>query len=250
MEQNIQERVNDRIQNGYKYDFNTFFQNGWELWKKTTMMMCGALLILCIPLVIIYAVAMPFLFGISSLEQFMDIAKDDPKYFEELQRTPIFLLKQMGISLLVMLIVAPLHGGCMRLVRAADKGEDTKFGMIFSCYTGKYFGKLLVVTLAVGFVTSGLNIAFGFIPVIGPLINLFCMLAIYSYAAFVQPLIVFADGGVGESFGASFKLAGKKFGGILGLVTLYGLLFIVGACLCGVGMLVTFAFLPICNYLL
>jgi hypothetical protein len=250
MEQNIQQRIETTLQQGYKYDFDTFFKNGWELWKKTTLMMLGAILILAIPMVIIYMIAMPFLFGITSIEQFMDIAKSDPKYFQNLQKSPMYLLKQMGVTLIFTTLFAPIHGGCMQLCRDADKGADMKFGTIFSFYKGKYYGRLLLTTLAVSVLTNLLNIGLGFIPIIGPLINLGCVLMIYSYCAFVQPLIIFGDASIGEGFSYSFKLAGKKLGGILGLILLFGLLFAVGFCVCGVGALFTFAFLPVCNYLL
>src|SRR5688572_29087783 len=109
MEQNIQQRVDTALQQGYNYEFDPFFKKGWELWKKTTLMMLGALLILAIPLAVIYLIAMPFLLGISSIDQLMDIVKSDPTYFQNMQKSPIYLLKQTTFTLIIVCLTAPLH---------------------------------------------------------------------------------------------------------------------------------------------
>jgi hypothetical protein len=247
---NIEQRIDERIQNGIKFDFDSFFNNGWNLFKKVFLMIAGAIFIMAVPVMIVYVIMMPFLMGISSFDQYMDIVKDNPYYMQQLQRSPMYLLKQSLMTMIFALISAPINAGMVKLCRDADKGEDLRFGTIFSYYKAPYFGKLLVTVLITAFITSACSFAFSFIPILGTFLNLGAVLVVYVMFAYVQPLIIFANADLGKAFSMSFKLAGKTFLSVLGFSLLFGLLCGVGIIGCCIGIFFTAAFIPVCHYLI
>ena len=63
MENNIEQRVNDRIAKGIKFDFDPFFADAWRIFKKVTLTIAGVSFLLAIPVLIVYGIMMPFLMG-------------------------------------------------------------------------------------------------------------------------------------------------------------------------------------------
>ena len=74
-------------------------------------------------------------------------------------------------------------------------------------------------------------------------------LCIYILTAFVQPLIIFGNAELGNSFSLSFKIAGKAFLPILGYSLLFGIIACAGIVVCCIGVFFTAAFIPVANYL-
>lgn len=248
---NIELRIEERIQNGkIKFEFDSFFSTGWNIFKKVTLMIAGAIFIMAIPILVVYAVMMPFLMGISSFDQYMDIVKDNPYYMQQLQRSPIYLLKQSLMQIVIALITAPINAGMVKLCRDADKEQELRFGTIFSYYKAPYFGKLLATVLITTLITSGFSFAFSFIPVLGSLLNIGVVLVVYVMFAYVQPLIIFSNADLGKAFSLSFRLASKTFWPVLGFSMLFGLLCCLGILACCIGVIFTAAFIPVCHYLI
>src|SRR5687767_6650031 len=151
-------RIEKRIQQGkIKFEFDSFFSSGWNIFKKVTLMIAGAIFIMAIPILIVYVIMMPFLLGITSFNAYMDIIQDNPYYMQELQRSPMYLLKQSLMQVIVALITAPINAGMVKLCRDADKDQELRFGTIFSYYKAPYFGKLLVTVLITTLITSGFS---------------------------------------------------------------------------------------------
>lgn len=248
---NIEQRIYDRIQQGkIKFEFDSFFNAGWRIFKKVFLMVAGAIFLMFIPLMIVYLIMMPFLMGIDSIDQYLDIVKHDPYYMQKLQRSPIYLLKQSLLSIIIALITAPINAGMLKLCRDADKGDDIRFGTIFSYYKAPYFGRLLATVLLVTIITTLSGFVTSFIPVLGSLLNFGLLIVVYVMFAYVQPLIIFSNVGVSKAFSLSFKLAGKTFLPVLAYILLFGLLCCAGLVACCFGVFFTAAFVPACHYLI
>jgi len=247
---NIDQRIDERIQKGIKFEFDSFFNTGWKIFKKVFLIIAGAVFIMAVPVLIVYAIMMPFLMGIGSFSQYMEIIKDNPYYMQQLQRSPIYLLKQSLLTVIVALITAPINAGMVKLCRDADKGEELRFGTIFSYYKAPYFGKLLVTVFITTLITSGCGFVFSYIPIVGGLLNLGVILVVYVMLSYVQPLIIFANADIGKAFSLSFRLAGKTFLPVLGFSLLFGLLCGLGILACCIGIFFTVAFIPTCHYLI
>lgn len=246
----IHERVESQINKGFNLSFESVFDNVWTVFKKVTLPMAGAILLLCIPVFIIYAIMMPFMLGINSFNQYMDLIQDDPYYFQQLQKSPMYLMKLSLFGLIIGLLFAPINAGFLKLCRDADKTGEVSFGTIFSYYKGKYLGRLMLVMVITTLVQNGLNIGLSFIPIIGQLTYLVFIIVMYVMISYVQPLIIFGDTSVGDSFGLSFKLASKTFLPVLGYGLLFGLLCGLGVLACCIGILFTAAFMPAYNYVM
>lgn len=246
----IHERIDLKISQGFQRSFENFFDQVWTVFKKVTLPTAGAIILMAIPAMIIYTIMMPFLLGIHSFSQYMEIVQEDPMYFQEMQKSPVFLLKQSLFGLIVGIIFAPINAGFLKLCRDSDKTGETRFGTIFSFYKGKYLGPLMLVMVILTLVQNGLNIALSFIPIAGSFIYLILLVLMYVMIVYVQPLIIFADASIGDAFSLSFKLAGKTFLPVLGYGLLFGLLTGLGVLACCIGVLFTAAFMPAFNYVL
>lgn len=250
MENNIEQRVQDKIAKGITYNFDTFMADGWRIFKKTALPIAGVSFLLAIPVIIIYAILAPFLFGIESFEQYMNIAKHDPFFMQRMMRSPVFLFKQIALGIVLAVAFAPINAGLLKMCREADKTGEVNFGSAFAYYKAPYFGKLIVVTLLMTVISNLSQFVFGFIPILGPLLNLAVTLGMYVFIAYVQPLIIFGNADLGKAFSLSFALSSKKFAAVLGFSLLFVLLFMLGLIACCIGILFTIAFIPTCNYLL
>ena len=247
---NIEQRVQDKIAQGITYNFDKFFADGWRIFKKTALPIAGVTFLLAIPVLIIYAILGPFLFGIESFDQYMRIAKHDPYFMQRLTRSPMYLLKQGLLSMIFGVAFAPINAGMLKMCREADKTGEVNFGSAFAYYKAPYYGKLVILTLIMSIGSSVTSYVFGFIPILGSLINLAVILCMYVFLAYVQPLIIFGNADLGKAFSLSFALSSKKFGAVLGFGLLFGLLGGLGFIGCCIGVFFTIAFIPTCGYLL
>ncbi len=247
---NIEQRINDRLQSDVSFNFDKFFADAWSIFKKVTFLVAGSIFVLAVPILIVYSITLPFMLGIQSFTQYFSIIQEDPYYFQEIQQSPIYLLKQMLVNVIIALLFAPINAGLIKLCRDADKTGEVNFGTIFKYYKGEYFGRLILAVLITAMVSGFLNIAFSFIPFVGGLIYMVVVLVFAILISFVQPLIIFGNLDLGKAFSLSFKIAGKFFWPVLGYSLLFGLLTGLGLIACCIGIFFTAAFIPVCNYLL
>lgn len=141
----------------------------------------------------------------------------------------------LGLSLLVGVVpyffFYPMQVGMALMGRRASYGERVTFGEMFAPY--RRFGSVGVTSLITYFaILLGLLILF--IP------GLIAM-ALFSLA----PLFAAEGEGPGEALSHSVQASGRFFLSMVALVFAAGLLSVLGACLCGIGLLFTMPILPI-----
>lgn len=255
IQSNIEDRVNQRIKDGIQYDFDKFFSSGWSIFKQVFLQVLGGILILSVPLIIISLILGPLLSGPSDLNPYDFKPGNDidlKELFLKIQQqnsSPMYYLRQSILSFLAILISAPLQAGFLKLCREAEK-DGPSFGDLFIYYKNEYTGRIVLaglITTTLGTVTG---LVFNFVPFFGPIINLLLTITFYLLFVFVVPLIIFGNASLGQAFQLSIKLTLNKFLAVLGLTLLFGILSISGLIVCCIGVLLTVAFMPVCNYLL
>jgi len=250
MENNISQRVRTRLSAGISVPFDRILSESFALWKKVTAPIAIVLLIIAIPVIVMYVIAMPFMLGLSSFEEVMDVAKNDPHYMKELQQSMAYLIKSSVLGVLLSIVIAPVQAGFLRLCRDTEKTGDVRFNVLFSYFSNPYTLRLMISSVLITLVMSAAGFGLGQLGLAGKLLNVLVLICLSVLLIYVQPFIIFGNAGVGQAFSLSFAVAGKKFFPVLGTLLFYGLLAILGILLCGVGFFFTVAFLPICNYLL
>ncbi len=231
-------------------NFDRYFADGWRIFKQVTYMIAGVTFLLAIPIVIVYFLMFFSMLGITSFEQYLDIAKHDPYYFQRISRAPRYLVTQSIFVLAISLVSAPITAGLIKMCRDVDKDGSTSFGAAFYYFKGRYFMKVVVITLIMSFAQQAANLAFGFIPVLGSFMYLGAAVLMYILFAFSITLVIFADASISQAISLSFKLASKNFWAILAYSLLFGLLAGAGIIACCIGIFFSIAFVYVNQYLL
>jgi hypothetical protein len=254
-QESISERVSRRLAAGVDFEFDSFFKNGWNIFKQVFWQVLVGAIIIAIPLVIVSAILGPLLAGPNDYNPY-DIQPGDQVDFFEIMRkaqeqnnTPMNFLKQSIITLISVLVSAPLQAGFIKLCRQADK-DGPYFGDMFIYYKNEYTGRIIGAGLITAFMSTLTGFLLNYIPVYGALINLSFSMVYYLLFVFVTPLIIFGNAGLLEAFKLSTVIVFRKFFPVLGFILLYWLLAMSGLVLCCIGVILTFAFVPVCNYLL
>ncbi|EGV43543.2 hypothetical protein BZARG_1310 [Bizionia argentinensis JUB59] len=223
----------EKIGNAPALDFGTIFSNSIDLFKKTWLQ--GFLLQIFTSIIVLPLILALYLPLISIMIAQASSGYEDPDAFQAYFAglgfiyMLFFILGIMVISVVGM----ALQAGFFRIMKQLDHDETIKTADFFYYVKGQYLGKLFLLMLAALF--------------IGSIAVLICVLPIFYV---IVPLsfftIMFAfnpELSAGDIITASFKLGNKKWLLVFSLIIVASLLSqMVGAILCGVGILFTAPF--------
>lgn len=160
----------------------------------------------------------------------------------------LFLISIVGA--LFTALVAPLMAGILRLSFEYDKQGRTSIDALLYYYRAPYFGNIFIYTVLLGVFTGILNVLLGYIPAMGSLIYWVIYVLLMVLLVLTIPFIVFAEANWVDAFKASIKVIQKNVLYTF-LALLVGILIsFSGAILCGIGILITFSFVYIAQYVL
>lgn len=198
--------IDNLIREGYSVDASRYIGRGWELFQSNIGGFIGFTLI-C-------ALISALLTGTSSGDS----------------ETANSLLSTIGTigSFIFSIISGPLYAGFTIVAFKLIKRQATQFGDFFRGLSGNYFLQLLLANLLVG-----IFVAIGTLLLLLP--------GIYLAVAYMLtvPLIVERKLGFWDAMEASRKIVTKRWFSFFGFGLLLLLMNIVGALLCGLGLLVT-----------
>jgi hypothetical protein len=251
---NIVERANQRLQQGFKIDFEHFFDRAWQMFKKVWwQILIGYIMIRAVQEIgsrIITPLFMPEM-NVDP-EQFINGSsvnwREIINWFTKLQSSPMLHLAVLITSTIAVVVSAPLQAGFLKMCREADVDDGTDIGSLFSYFKGAVAGRVLVAGLIVVLITSVLGFILSYIPIAGTILGIGVNLFLFVLFIFVTPLIIFGNAGITDAFKLSCRLALAKFFPIVGFIFLSYLLMLAGLIGCCIGILVTQAFLWIGVY--
>ncbi|WP_142785335.1 hypothetical protein [Changchengzhania lutea] len=234
-------RLLEKIESAKDLDFGTILNECIELFKKTWLQ--GFLLqvftvIVMLPLIIV--VYIPFV-GLIIAQQESGYGNTEAfdNFFAGMSVLYI-LLVIVGVFVLGSISLA-LHAGFYRIMKKVDFNEDVTTNDFFYFIKGQYLSKALLLLL----VTILISI---------PAVLLCYVPVLYVMVPFSYFTVIFAfnpELSVGEIVKAGFKIGNKKWLISFGLIILTSLMAqIVGFLLCGIGMLLTAAFVYHPTYLI
>lgn len=251
MDAHAQRRLQEIEQRGFDLEIGDLTKTGWQIWKKVTLSILCAMLLVGIPVSVIYIVAFPFATGMSLDE--LSRAFSDTYTMQQMQLAQLtwqYRLIMLGVTFFVTILTAPISAGLLKMCYDADSAERINFGVIFKYYSGKYFGKLIVVSLLAFFLTQVPSTLLQAVPVVGPILGAVISLLIHTFIALAVPLIIFNDASPSEAIKGSFSIISKNFFLVLGFNIVGALLGISGFLACCIGFLLSFSYFYITNYLL
>lgn len=249
MNQNLEQEIDNRINAGFEVDLGKMFENVMPIWKKVVMYIAIALFLMVSVMAVMALITFPIFLGVG-FTGMIETLKRDPTYFSSAgvglgMRLYTFAFGAVGAFLLT-----PLTVGFLKLCRDADTTGEVEFGSLFAYYKQPYFLNIGLAAVILSAISNVISMGFGYIPFFGGILNLVVTFVIQAFIIFVYPLIVFKDASSMQGIALSFKLASKKLMPIFGAVLLFSIIGVLGVILCGIGILFTYPFIPIAQYLI
>lgn len=225
--------IEQKIASAKALDFGTIFSQSIDLFKKTWLqglIMQLFILALSIPFIIIFYI--PFVMMVIADSQSGGYDPNVMSDFIAGLSILYLIFFFVGIFVLGAAQVA-LNAAFYRIIREIDKGNQVQTSDFFYFLKGKYLSKAFLLVLF----SIVISIPAVFLCYI-PFIYLIVPLTLFTVILAFNPEL-----GVTDIIKVSFKLGNKKWLLIFGLVIVASMLAsIVGFLLCGIGSLVTAAF--------
>ena len=261
----MEERLQQIADEGYEFEFGTYFSEGWQLFKSGAGSFIGFTIVMFI---ISYAVSLIFSLITTPLYMGGLAAQDFDGDFSGLLTGLVvgMTVQNVVVTIVQWCLVGGIYMFCRNLLM---KKED--FGTFFSGFkhikeiaTFYFFWLLIFLPLMILLFTSIFPIDFlvamatqdfqemqyameDFIATIAarlPLFFLIWLLVMAAYILFSLTLAIIADGGISawKAMGISRRIVAKKFLPFFGMYLVCGLILMGGMLVCFVGLLVAFPY--------
>lgn len=225
--------IEQKIATAKELDFGTIFSQSIDLFKKTWiqgLIMQLFILALSIPFIIIFYI--PFVVMVMAESQSGSYDPDVMSNYLAGLSILYLIFFFVGIFVLASAQIA-LNAAFYRIIREIDKGNPVKTSDFFYFLKGKYLSKAFMLVLFT-IVISIPAVFLCYIPFLYLIVPLTLLTVMFAF----NPEL-----GVTDIIKIAFKLGNKKWFLIFGLVIVASILAsIVGFLLCGIGSLVTAAF--------
>ncbi|WP_224485591.1 hypothetical protein [Robertkochia aurantiaca] len=226
----LYQRLIDKIEAAPELDFGDLFSASIELFKKSWLQgFIFTLLSFLLVLPAILIIYIPMLGGIAMSEYSESVGSD----FESFWAIFPFLLLFFPVMLLAQSIILALTAGFYKLLRRLDEGAEVVTGELFVFLKWEYIKKafvLALMTTIISIVASLLCV----LPAFYVMVPVYLVAVFFAFNSELSPV---------EILKASFKLGNRKWLILFGLIIICSLLAqLVGAILCGIGVLFTAPF--------
>lgn len=230
-------KIEEVLNEGYHLDISDVFTKAYEIYKKTVLFTALGLLLTGILVIILAVVLMTLLFGFdfSIFENF------DPQTFSTSTEGISFFIMSALVGLIIGVAAAPISAGFLKLCKDAKDQKELSFGTIFSYYQPKYFGNIAMASILIGIISGLFSYLTQFV-ILFPAINYLVTIFISTLTAMMVPLIIFKDFNAIQAIEYSSKIVAKNFFMVFILILLATIIGILGAFLCGIGVLFSFPF--------
>lgn len=237
----LKTRIEEIKTNGYKLDFGTVFENALANYKKIAVY-AGSMLLL-----------FSFIFGILILTvtlAFFDtntiIENLKPEKFKPETFTGNVLLIYMTSVILLTCLLSPFQAGFLKMADCGEKDEEFNVSTIFEYYKPPYFGNIVLATLIITLINSGLSTVFNVAGI--ELAASFTSFAISLLTLLTIPLIIFGKLNAIEAIQSSISIILKQPFLILGLLIIAVLGALVGLMAFCIGIFFTIPFIYSMEY--
>ncbi len=226
-----------KIETANKPDFGEILSKSFELFKKLWQdALYHALITLAVVIPFIIIVYGPMIAFLNYYE-----AYDPYGYYEPVQ-PPIALMIIFFVVILILSFVLQafslgIIAHFFRVLKKEDMGSSEDVGGYFVYFKGKYFSKLILLSLA-SFGIAMTAVLLCYLPLFYVLVPLHLLQVIFAFNDELS---------VSDIIKASFKLGNKFWLIIFGLIIISSMIAQIGIILCFVGMFFTafFAYVPI-----
>lgn len=235
-ENNINEIIEDKINNGYEIDLGNIIDNSLEVYKKIVWKAgLGYFMIIGIVFLIAMTISLSLIDG-SNLEEFKEISQD-PNY---LYKNPTILAWFIIGGLLINIIFIPLNAGFLNLCRLSKTNQEFTTANIFDYYKSKYLKDLIIGSILITLITTLFTTGLDMLNL--KIVSFVIQISFALFTFLFLPLVIYGNQSFGNAIKKSILLVMKSPFTILGAMII-GILFIlvgiIGFC---IGILFTIPF--------
>jgi hypothetical protein len=242
MNQTLQ-RLENIKQNGYQIDFGDVFNKTFENYKKIAVYAGLVLFVFFVLLSISFAVGL-----VAYLGQDYITHEFTPEKITKKMLNPDFLIPFAGLSVLITILLSPFIAAFLKMADCGENNEEFKFSQMFTYYSLPYLKEIVISTLLISFLSTGLSVLFTLLKIdfIGTVIQ-------YTFAFITMltiPLLVFGKLTALEAIRYSIMLVLKQPTVLLGLLIVACIGTLVGLLGCCIGVFFTYPLLFSMKYTL
>ena len=236
-------RIESKIAQGYKLNFETVFNQIFENYKKIAVY---AGLILFVFGILLIAIVYGGLLAYFGLETITEMIKPENLKPENFSRE--FIINYTICAVLFTCFISPFTAGLIKMAYCADRDEEFHLSTIFAYYKFPQFMTLFVATLIITVINTGISTSTELmgIPLIGSIITML----ISFYTLLTIPLIIFGNLGALQSIKSSITLISKQPLIIVSLCAVSILATLVGLVVFIIGIIFTIPFIYSFYYIL
>lgn len=243
MKADIQNKLAQLTVDATKFSVQNVVNKSWNIFGRVALFAILALLIYLV-LAFVIQTLVGFLFPVDDTELIILSQSSNPDIDEMMEAiqniatSPNYMISSL-LSMVVVALVSPILYGIIYLAYKADHNQTISFSDVFYAYQDGRFGKSVMLALISSLIIS-IGMALCILP--GVIIAIGLTLAI--------PFLLFAEASPIEAMKASFRVVFKNFGGFILIFLVFVLLVLLGALMCGVGLLATIPLIYIIVYVL
>ncbi len=226
----------------YSLDFGEVFNETFENYKKTALLMGVFFLLLFIIYIVLATAIMTVFIGVGSYTNFLTGFKTSIDF------STTTLIIQTIVKVLIAGLLAPIGAGLLKMAHNAEIGEEFGIGTPFEYYKSKHFKEIFISGALISAVMSIISMAcnlflfndltnieniqnFNFGNIwLASAITIIAVFVLLILTIFTRPLIIFGNLKATEAIKQSFILSFKQFWMIL-------LLLIVALICCLIGLI-------------
>jgi uncharacterized membrane protein len=235
------EKLKQINQNGYSIDFGEVFNETFENYKKTALLMGVFFLILFVIYIVLASAIMSVFIGVGSYTNFLTGFKSS------LETSTTTLIIETIVKIFIVGLLAPIGAGLLKIAHNAEIGEEFGIGTPFEYYKSNHFKEIFISGALISSIMSLIGLAtnlflsndltnfkntqnFNFENIWSIFaFTLIAMFVLFIFTIFTTPLIIFGNLNATEAIKQSFILSFKHFWMIL-------LLLIIAIICCFVGI--------------
>ena len=223
--ENVDKRIDEKIENGYELDLGQIIDNSFEIFKKIVWTVGLGYFLVTVFMLTIAVLGMYFL-DPSQLDYVKEI-RQDPSFLEN---NPEIMGYYLGVIIVVGAIFVPLNAGFLNICHLAKINQQFSVLNIFDYYKSKYAKDLIIGTLLLTIFSTIIITLLDFANL--KLVGFVIQISISLFTILFMPLIIYGNQSFSNAIKKSIKLVVKYPFTILGALVIGIVFAMLGLILC------------------
>uniref|UniRef100_UPI00404B79E4 hypothetical protein n=1 Tax=Flavobacterium sp. TaxID=239 RepID=UPI00404B79E4 len=244
-ENNINKRIDEKIENGYELDLGQIIDNSFEIFKKIIWTAGFGYLLVGLVTTLLVLVGISFL-DPAQLDYIKEITEKISKDPTFLEKNPEILNYYMAFIIVITAFFTPINAGFLNLCHLAKTNQKFTILNIFDFYKLKYATNLILGTLFISAVSLLFTTLLEMVNL--KLVAFVIQISLSLFTVLFIPLIIYGNQNISNAIIKSAKLVVKYPFTILGAIIIAVIFAFLGFIALCIGILFTFSYINCIYY--